>query len=449
MVKALELLPRLIAFRCQIHASFSLRRDVLFEAIEALLLSPRIGSAVRITLLPIFRRRFPSLYEALCEGATGREELRKVLAAAEPEDAETVGGYRVYPVDTTIHPRPDAPTLQDRAKVYSTVQGKPVLGHQFSWLGRVIATGQSWFAPREIDRVPTDSTPCAIATTQVKHLAAEATAAAPIAIVGDRHYGVVPFLRAFVNLPFVYPLVRLATNRVLFADPPPKTGKRGHPAWHGAKFCVSAPPPPDRCIEASVLGQRTRISLWYRLHFRTLRELVGVVLRVELLDAEGKPRYKDPWWLFRGGPHHVAPEHLVQMYCMRTTIEHFFRFLKQELGLLAAYTTDLKAQVNWTWVVALAYWQLLLARHLVAPAHHPWDPAARRDPSRVLTPGQVLRAWASFRPGLPTPATPPRPGGKSAGRQHGFQPKPRPRHPVIRKTKNDQAAEAQNHPDQG
>lgn len=36
----------------------------------------------------------------------------------------------------------------------------------------MIATGQSWFAPRDVERIPTTSTPAAVAAQQVLRLAA-------------------------------------------------------------------------------------------------------------------------------------------------------------------------------------------------------------------------------------------------------------------------------------
>jgi hypothetical protein len=138
----------------------------------------------------------------------------------------------------------------------------------------------------------------------------------------------------------------------LYGPPPPKTGKRGAPKKHGAKFRLKAP---------------------------------------------------------------------------------LFRFLKQHLGLLAAHVADLTAISHWMWVVALAYRQLLLAHALVGPQYRPWDPAARRNPARSLTPGQVRQAWGVFSHGLGTPAAAPRPAGKAPGRAVGFHPKPRQRHPVVKK----------------
>ncbi len=426
-------LKRLVDFRLGVYASFTFRADALFELVEALLLSPIIRSAVEVSQSPVFRRRFSSVYDALDNGRIDPEALRTALVAAEPEEAITVAGYAVYALDTTIAPRPDADTVPDRSKVYSAERGKAIPGHQFSWLGRVIAFGQSWFAPREVQRVPVNSTPTEMGAQQVQRLGADPKPSLPKAVVVDSHYARPPFLRAFVGLaPRVAALARLASNRVLYGPPPPPTGQPGRPRVHGAKLALRTPGEPERQETVRLRDQEVRLSAWYNQHLRGLPALVGLVLRVEFLKADGTPRYQRPLWLFWSGPQEVVLADLVTMYVLRFTIEHFFRFAKQRLGLLAAHLTHLAPIETWVQVVALAYWQLLLSRPLVKPTYRPWDPTARQDPNRPLTPGQVLAAWPIFSRTLETLATAPRRAGKAPGRAPGYQPGPRARHPVAK-----------------
>jgi len=176
-----------------------------------------------------------------------------------------------------------------------------------------------------------------------------------------------------------------------------------------------------------------RVSAWGQLHFKALPALVGTLVRVEFLRADGQPKYQRPLWLFWSGPNSLELAAVVQMYLLRFGIEHFFRFAKQHLGLTCAQSPTLTACENWVWTVALAYTQLLLARQLVIPQARDWDPTARRDPARPLTPGQVKQAWAIFSRGLGTPAAPPGPSGKALGRAPGFHPQPRPKCPVVSK----------------
>lgn len=424
-------LKRLVDFRVEVYASFTFRADALFELVEALLLCPIIRSAVEVSQSPLFRRRFASVYDALDHGKIDPDRLRRALRGAEPSEAVTVAGYAVYALDTTIAPRPDAKTVPDRAKVYSAERCKAIPAHQFSWLGRVLAVGQSWLVPREVVRVPADTTPAAVGAAQVERLAAD-PAPCPRAVVVDSHYAQPTFLRPFVGRgPGLAVLVRLASNRVLYGPAPPPTGQRGRPRVHGEKLALRSPRPPDRQATLRVLGQEVRLSAWLNQHFRAMPALVGLVARVEFLKADGTPRYRRPLWLFWSGPQEIALADLVTLYLLRFAIEHFFRFAKQRLGLLAAHLGNLAPIEAWVQVVLVAYAQLLLARSLVQPAYRPWDPTARQDPHRPLTPGQVLAAWPAFSRRLETPTSAPGPAGKAPGRAPGFRPRPRERHPIA------------------
>jgi len=429
------------AFRQKLLSVFPMRADALFELVDALLLTVDPRSPVELSASPAFRRRFSMVYDALRQGQIDPAAARELLAEAEPAEAMTVAGYAVYATDGTVHPRPDADTLPDRGQVYSTSQGRTVPGHQYNWLGRIVAHGRSWFAPRDVERIATRTTPAAVAAEQVKRLALTLALGALAVVVADSGYANAVFLAAFVGLTGVFALVRVANNRVLYGPPPPverdpltgKRRKKGRPTLHGAKFRLAAPPPPERQATFPLLTANVRVSAWGTLHFKTLPALVGTLLRVEFLRADGQPKYKRPLWLFWSGPNDLELAALVQMYLLRFGIEHFFRFVKQRLGLTGAQSPTLTACENWVWTVAFAYTHLVLARQLVIPQARAWDPKARRDPARPLTPGQVKQAWAIFSRGLGTPAAAPRPGGKAPGRAAGFHPQPRPKCPVVSK----------------
>lgn len=151
-------LQLLQAFRQKLLGIFTRRTNALFELIDALLLTLDPRSPVELSNSPAFRRRFSMVHDALRHGQVDPELAREVLATAEPADAIEVAGYAVYALDSTIHPRLDAETLPDRGKVYSSSKVGNVPGHQYSWLGHVIAQGQSWFAPRDVERIATSTT---------------------------------------------------------------------------------------------------------------------------------------------------------------------------------------------------------------------------------------------------------------------------------------------------
>jgi hypothetical protein len=435
-------LQHLRTFRKNLLGAFPLRRDALFELIDALLLAHDPRSPQELALSPAFRRRWGMVHDALCHGELDPAQARALLAEAEQPDALTIAGCAVYGMDSTIAARPEAETLDDRGHVYSTCAERAVVGHQYSWLGRIVSRAPAWFAPRDVERIPTASTPAAIAAVQVARFVATVAVATMLSvIVADSGYAKVAFLSAFVGLTNVCVLVRLASNRVLYGTPLPAernpvTGKRtqrGRPPVHGAKFALKSPPPPEQHVQVTLGGTTAQISAWSHLHFKGLPRLEGLVVRVTFLKADGTPKYRRPLWLFWSGPGTLALEAIAQMYLARYGIEHFFRFTKQRLGLLCAQAPTLAACETWVWLVAFAYTQLLLARSAVTPAWRPWDPQPRSPTQPELTAGQVLNAWATFSCGLGTPAAAPRPSGKGKGRQVGDRPTPRPKCPVISK----------------
>ncbi len=176
------------------------------------------------------------------------------------------------------------------------------------------------------------------------------------------------------------------------------------------------------------------MQAWQKLHFKKLAALKGSLIQIEFLKADGTPRYKRPMWLWWTGPQTVALSDLCRMYLWRFAIEHLFRFLKQHMGLNSNRSPNLVSAQQWIWLCALAYWQLLLIRDQGKPNRPAWYPQ-RAEQLTPLTPYQVQRSAFVFLLGLGTPAATPRPAGKGMGRPKNYPPAPRPRYPVIFKSK--------------
>jgi hypothetical protein len=90
-----EHINRLIEFRQAIYGQvFSQRRDVQFEVVDALLLKGRVPSWPWLATAGCFRRKWPSLYDALEAGRQEGTWLQAYLARQVP----TVGlqYYSIY-----------------------------------------------------------------------------------------------------------------------------------------------------------------------------------------------------------------------------------------------------------------------------------------------------------------------------------------------------------------
>lgn len=421
-------------FRNTVYQALPKRADATLDLLDALTSASHVSSPVALSESILFRRGFASVYDVLEEGKPPEAALREIFRHNQPATCETIAGYTVNAIDCTPNPRPEADTLPSRVYLKSQKEQVAEVGEKFSWLMRLVKTGTSWAAPQDIQRVSSNSTDSATAVAQVKWL--DQQAGGLKVAVADSLYGNHVFLAVFLVVTTVVGLVRLRSNLRLYENPRPKPPRsRGRPPLHGPVFKLTAPSrPADRSNTVTLVRQQIRLSAWPGLHLRKLPALVGMVLRVEFLKTDGSLRYKTPLYLFWTGPLTVSLADVCRMYLWRFAIEHAFRFLKQRLGLNAAQSANPQVVSHWMWLVALAYWQLLLMEPLVADHRPAWYPQAKSGQPWSSTPGMVQRGALSFLLGLGTPAAPPRPAGKGWGRPQGHRPQPKKRHAVVRKS---------------
>jgi hypothetical protein len=420
-------------FRDTVYQALPKRADATMDLLDALTATGYVESPVAVSESVLFRRQFSSVYDVLQEGELPEADLRALFSQCQPPEGETIAGYEVYAVDCTPNSRPEAETLPERVNLKSQKNQAVQVGEKFSWLARLFRQGSSWVAPQDIQRVSPNTTDSEVAVQQVRQLDKQNDRLK--VVVADSLYGNQYFLAVFLLVTSVVGLVRLRSNLRLYENPIPKPPKsKGRPRVHGSAFKLTDPArPADRTVTFTLAGQLIRLAAWHNLHLRKLPALVGMVLRVEFLKADNTPRYKTPLYLFWTGPLTVPLEELCRMYLWRFAIEHAFRFLKQRLGLNSCCSTDPQVISHWMWLVALAYWQLLLMAPLVAD-HRPAWRRSQSTQGRPLTPGLVQRAALSFLLSLGTPAAAPRPAGKGKGRPQGYRPQPKKRHPVLRKS---------------
>lgn len=425
-------------FRDAVYQSFLKRSDAVLDLLDALTVAGHVQSPVELSEQTPFRRKFSMIYDTLGQAAIDFDALLHTLLTFQPADSETIAGYQVYGLDATKEERPEAETLPERCSLKSQKDEPLVYGHKYSWLVRLVHWGSSWVAPQDLIRIDPELSDSQVGGQQVKQLAERNRH--PKVIAEDSLYGNHRFLGVFLFLQNTYALVRMRATNVLYEPPAPREpGKKGAPPKHGARFKLSSPARSADCEESFLLGQQTvRLQAWKGLHLKKLPKLVVMLLRVEFLKPDGKPRYKRPMWLLWTGPTDIPLQSLCKMYLWRFAIEHLFRFLKQNMGLTSSRSNDLVATEQWMWMCALAYWQLLLMRNLVEAACPAWYPHFRHGKQQELTPGQVQRAALGYLLQLGTPAKAPRAAGKGKGRAKDYHPAPRMRYPVVKKAKTGQ-----------
>jgi hypothetical protein len=418
--------------RQQLYASFERGADALFNWSDALLSESQAQSLPELSLSPFFERQWPSVYEALEDGRINVEQVRalwvSVLLAERTED-----DLIWMAVDSSNLARPTAPTSADRTIIHVSnlpLVEKPIsVGWTFSTVVLLPEPASSWTPILDQERISSEQTAIEVAIAQLRALK-PLVGNRRVIILADRWYGTPEFLRACQELGYSV-LIRLKSNRKLYRVPvrrhprgaPPKDGplfQGKRPETHGVADEVWSEEPPE--------GRRVQISRWNHLHFQQDRALDLSVIRVEREAAKGTKRDPRVSWFVMLDAIVPLPQ-VAPQYRRRFSQEHNYRFLKQALLWTRVHVRTPAQFERWSWLVALAFNQLYLARELGQALHRPWE---RTD--RPVTPQQVRRVMPAILLQVGTPARACQPRGKAPGRAKGFRPKPAARFPVVWKT---------------
>jgi hypothetical protein len=435
------------AFRTALHDCFERRADALFELGDALLASDALTSLPHLSLHAAYRRGWGSLYDALSAGGIDVVALRALLMG-QPLPA----GPPVYAVDLSVWPRCDAEASPERGFYYHPSRhsaGQPIVaGWAYQWLAQLSFTRDSWTTPLDVRRVHPRENTNTVAVEQMKRLAEHLPADGGIPLfVFDAGYDSAQLTQGVGAVPAAV-LVRLRADRCFFADPPPTTPspKGGRPRQHGAKFaCKDSATWPEPTAEHRVADDQygtVRVRAWAGLHpkqqthpargTRKTRPIVrGTVVLVEVSRLPARPYPPQVLWLWWAGPEAALDLDLLwRAYVRRFDLEHTLRFCKQCLGWTMPRVRHPEQADRWTWLVVAVYTQLRLAQPWVADQRLPWE--RRLDPDK-LTPARVRRAVSGLLSVVGTPASAPKPCGRSPGRPQGRRSGRATRYPALKK----------------
>jgi hypothetical protein len=370
----------------------------------------------------------------------------ETLVASYPLDAPT----NWYAIDASVWPRCDAESSPQRGYYhhpYRHSHGQPIVaGWNYSWLAQLPAHGSSWTAPLRVRRIVPGENVNLVAAEQIRSWLRQARDVVPTLPIFsfDAGYDAVQLSLAVEQLPLGL-LVRLRAGRCFYADPTsqPWTGR---PRRHGAKFVcddpTSWPPPSATWSMTDPRYGSIYLQAWSGLHAapqnhatrgtRQPRPLVrGTVIQLAVDHLPRLTKAPIPLWFWWYGPTPPDLAELWQAYIARFSLEHTFRFFKQSLRWTTPKLRSPHAADRWTWLVLLAYVQLRLARTAVADVRLPWQPPL---PLERRTPARVRRGFSYLLSRLGSPASAPKPSGRSPGRPIGKRSPPAPRFPAVKLT---------------
>jgi hypothetical protein len=481
---------KLEQFRLDLYEALPYRRDTLLDLLDALSSNTTARSVVELSLSPFFRREYSSITDGIDNffQATTPEKKAEERREWEQKLVRVVAPYLAPPkerkfwlfgIDVTPQPRPFAKTLADRTYVYqpNTLKGnKPVnIGHQSSVLAYLPEKGEQaapWIVPLNVRRVSSEEKKNEAGAEQVKELISDEKL--PFSgklkvLVGDSDYSTRSFLGEVYGNEAdqagkkksdeQVAMVRSAGNRTFYHAPPEIEGKNpvGHPIWYGEPFRLSdeetwgKPDGEEWTTWTTHRGKEYDVRLrgWPNIRMTgtkdyPMHEYPFTLIRVDVLDEEGKPVFKRPMWLIVMGKRReeVSLGESWKAYGQRVDLEHYFRFGKQKLLLNAYQTPDVEHQENWGQIVQLAYIFLWLAAGLVEDMPRPWEKPAPKGEEEMASPARAQRGFGGIISQFGTPAKVPKPRGYSPGRAKGEKPEPRKRHSVIKKGKKGQKSPA-------
>jgi hypothetical protein len=385
----------------------------------------------------------------LADGSLDVAALRHLLVQSLPAPAD--GEREVWAVDGTAWPRPAAATSPERTWEYRPLAGKPqkhlVAAWEYQWLAALPDSQRSWMLPLEVRRRGvTADTPTDVFIDQLRSVLAERPPDAPRPVVLlDSQYAPGEVAHAAVAADV---LVRLPRRRRLFGKPGPYRGM-GAPRKHGPVFRLHDARShwaPDASTSARDAEHgEVQVAVWHDLHDQAQPAAPLALVRITVERLPRHTRTPEPLWLAWIGE--ALPVDLLDLwrwYRRRFTIEHGFRFCKHDLGWTTIRPRHPSAADRWTWLLAASWWQLWLARGLVADQCLPWEPAMQQPAQ--LSPGRVRRAFGVLLLHVGSPARAPKTRGKSPGRPPQSPPAVRQRFPVVyRKPVHDRRCHCPHH----
>lgn len=424
-------------FRQQMYQCLSASRDALFNLSDALLCETQAHSLVELSLSPHFTRQWPSIYQALQKGRVDQARFEQTLVQYAPEPME--GQRLVVAVDASNIERPFSDTSPDRGCLYVhnlPHSDKPVtVGWQFSTVVVVPPKSSSHTYILSNRRIPTEKTPAEVAISQLKALRPHFKQR-PISL-GDRYYPTKDFL---VDLSEEYDLlVRLKANRVFYRhlnERPVGTKRgRGAPAKHGPRFQCNDPAThgvADCEWEGTdERGAKLAVSMWHHLHLYHTPSLSLQLIRVRRHSATGRARDPFESWFVWSGAGEIEASEVWATYKRRYSIEHGFRFDKQNLLWTKPRLREPGDFERWTALVSFVHNELVLAEGLEVGELRPWE-----NNRRTLSPQQIRRGLgsAAIMVELGDPTRQCQKRGKGRGRTFGSKSEPARRYPVVKKS---------------
>jgi len=460
---------KLIAFRNELYQLFTKRSDATMNLLDAISShAHKCKSVVSLSESSAFTRQYSSITDAISDGlpTAQSDNITKLVYDTFNQDKGEVGTPLRFLLDCTCNPRPYAKTCRDRGIVHApnpAPGNKPIaVGHQYSIIAALPHDKESadkhWVLPVSSQRVDTGCKGNEAGMQQLSETIDTLNVGDRLTIsIGDSLYGSQKCRESAVSISNHIHLFRLNSTRNIYngveESSAPEIKSKGRPKHYGNKINLKKlcdqlePDVSTTTLYTSTKGKQytVKILMWKDKllrgthKFKSYEHPINVVC-FEMLDADGKPVFKNKCWVAVLGDHRheISAIDAYNYYRSRYDIEHFFKFSKTKLLIDKYQTPDTTHEECWWSLCLIAYAQLYFAKDCVEATPHKWEkylPCFKKDDGMLCSPAIAQRGFSKLLACIGTPAKPCVVRGITSGRSIGEAQTKRTKHPIIFKTK--------------
>jgi hypothetical protein len=361
-----------LLWRDNLFQGLNNRKETVRELIDALSSNQQAHSVVELSLNPLFRRDYNSLYRGIQEFLPTKtdpnyaKQIEALFSAVWRTIPNSSRHFNLFGIDTTPCPRPFAHTLADKTFIHypNPIKGnKPInIGHCYSVVCALpdpIETEKvPWAVPLSGERVPSKDKGVNQGNKQLEKIWKSSSSSDKLSVlVADSDYSQRDFIGEQVKHKHVVTITRVRSNRVFYRQFIRETNQAqtsGHPRWYGDKFELKDDQTwhePDEINQDSFTTKKGRqltvtISGWKQMLMRGTKNYKMnnhpfTLLQIVVKDQEGNPIWKPMWLIVIGSSRdELSLIDSYQSYRQRYDMEHLFRFGKQKLLMTAYLTPD-------------------------------------------------------------------------------------------------------------
>ncbi len=315
-----------LLWRSNLFQGLKARKETIIELLDALSSNQQARSVVELSLNPLFRRDYNSLYRGIKEFLPTKADpnyakrIETLFSAVSRTIPPTSKHFNLFGIDTTPYPRPFAHTLADKTFIHypNPIKGnKPInIGHSYSVvcaLPEPIATDNvPWAIPLSGERVPSEDKGVSLGNQQLEKIWKTSSSSDKLSVlVADSHYSQRNFIGKQVEHKDVVIITRVRSDRVFYRQFIPDQNQvktSGHPRWYGDKFDLKDDQTwhdPDEVDYISFTTKKGRqltvtISGWKQMLMRGTKQYKMnnhpfTLLQIVVRDQQGNSIWKPMW----------------------------------------------------------------------------------------------------------------------------------------------------------